>query len=386
MLTASALAFFGWRALLGVVVTGVAATLVYAVLAWGLRNVRSQRRVDSIRHTLAMGLLLGLALPVLTDLRLAAVVGAALGVVAHWVGRTHWLRAHPVAVVMVVLLLAGVVFGEAWPWRVQSGLLGAQGQILRPNRMVLGDVKEAGRADAAADRATDAGTDATPENVATTEPTATAPATSSAFTYWWQLPAERGQADALRRPTPAWQYCASSSRLSARRGTFREALRRGELRPLVEVVPGMVPGAVGGVSVILLVLAGLALMHQRLARLSVVILALLGAVAALLVLPVHGQGGWTWALTPLAEMRAPLAVTFLGYGLLALPLPMIVLVLAPDGQPFSALGRSIYGLLLGFGAVAAVWWLHRPEAAYLALLGVGLLARPLDRLRRERFG
>ena len=360
IMTLAALVLFGWRALLSIAICGIAASVVYALIGWGLRNVRSQRGVDSLWHVLALGLLLGLCLPVLTDPRLPALMGAALGAVAHVLGRTHWLRASPVAAVMCALLAAALA-APVGTWSVRPALQTEQGALLKPNRAVLGDVSDA---------------------PARGEGEHTA-AEALPLTPWWARMATADEPEARWRPAPARTFAMHYRDYLSEPARFREALRRAALLPLWEVVLGVVPGAVGATSVVLLMVLGLWLMHQRLARLGTALAALVGALAAIALLPIPMQGEWVWAWAQLGAMGAPLAIAFVGYALLALPLPVIVLVLMPDGAPMSATGRLIFGLIVGAGAIAGVWWLGRPEAAFLGLLLAGLLARPMDHLRRD---
>lgn len=357
-LTAAALAFFGWRALLNVALAGAGATVVHVALGQLTPRQLLARRVDTHAHALVMGLLLGLCLPPLAPWWFAGASGAGVGAVALVVGRAARLRMHPVALVMSVILLGGAVVPFApINEHLRAGLVADSAPILRPDRMVLGDVR-----DAAADVS------------APSEP-------------WWRTGAEQSDADAVVRPVPAHHFAAHQKRYLAEPGIFREAMRAEEVPSLAAIVLGAAPGPVGATSVGLLLLLGLWLMHERMTRPGTAVAALIGAVAAVCVMPVsRGEAGsWTWALGALAAMSVPMMVLFVAHALLASLLPLIVLVLAGDGQPMSRAGRLVYGLLIGAGGVAAVWWLGRPEAAYLALVAAGLLARPLDGLRTEQF-
>jgi hypothetical protein len=71
--------------------------------------------------------------------------------------------------------------------------------------------------------------------------------------------------------------------------------------------------------------------------------------------------------------------------LLAPPLVLVVMILAPITAPIGGTGRLIYGALIGATAMAALWFIAEPAAAFLSLVPASLLSPALDRLQRSPF-
>ena len=69
--------------------------------------------IDSSLHVLALGLLLGLSLPVVCDSFIPGFAGVVMGAICFGVGRSRKVRVHPVAATMVIFWLLGMLA----PWK-----------------------------------------------------------------------------------------------------------------------------------------------------------------------------------------------------------------------------------------------------------------------------
>ena len=348
---ASALVFFGWRGLIGVLVTTLAAVIVHQLLAVLAKLVRPTLHRGSLSHALVLGLLLGASMPLMRQPALHIAAGAVLGVISHMVGRSHWLRVHPVAVVLVLCWVAPGLRGFSF-FNARPEIFQKIDSVLRPKRLILGDVT-----DLVANRDR-------------TDP--------------WLSTYELSAPAAVLRPDPDDFLLAEANRdrILTNRDFFVDKLSSGELCRIEEMFIGATIDSTGATSRFLLIVLGFYLMYRRLATWWLVCWALLAAIATLLCMPVVASGHMVAA--HLVDLRPAAAITCMGYFLFAPPLVLIFAILAPTTAPMSRTGRFIYALLLGVLSIVFTWFFESAQASYLSLLVVGLLSRPLDALQRCR--
>jgi Na+-translocating ferredoxin:NAD+ oxidoreductase RnfD subunit len=348
----SSVTFFGWRALLHVLVAVMASTAMHLLLLIVARPRRPQIE-DMGLMSIWLGMMVGLSLPLTQDHTLPLLGGIAAGALMHVMGRSHRLRVHPLAVVMVLLwLLPPLMFWGEQAWVSRSALEPIDA-VLRPSHVVRGDVFKL------------IGT----ENL---EP-------------WWRTSAAQ-LPDGMRRVSFAdslWKY---RHELLTQRSWLVSMLSSGEMPRFEEMLLGAVPGPVGATSPALLLLLGIWLMYRRLAWWPMPLWALLGALMTLAWMPVPGVEAVPGAVSRHLVALGPAAgVTLAAYLLLASPLPLIVMIHAPLTMPLTPRGRAVYALILGSLAMATQWLLAIPEATYLALIVAGLLSRLLDNLHTSPF-
>ncbi len=344
--------FFGYRAVISVGVVVAGAMLTYLPIRWALRRLNPARVRSGYREVMILGGLLGLCLPVMRVLALPLVAGLVLGCVAHAVGRTHRIRVHPVALVLVLVWLVPSCMVRIEAVEPAAQWLQSVDAVLRPERAVLGDVFDAG---------------------------------PNMNHLPWASPQRTDATDALAHADPYDVLVREQRSLLRHRPLMANLLVSGELAPMVDLLLGAAPGPVGYGCRLLTIVLGLYLMFRRQAWGPMALTAVLAAVAALLLLPLEYQGRWVMANQRLVALGPVIATTYLSYMLLAGPLLLIVLILAPAGAPMARPGRVIYGALIGVGVVALQWWVAAPQAAYAALVVAGLISRPLDALRQSPF-
>lgn len=347
-MASAGLIFFGWRALLVLAVTAAAALGSSLLVRVVVQLLRPARQFDSPLHVLNLALLLGLALPMTLGLAIPALSGLLLGILAHLVGRGRRVRLHPVAMVLVLVwAMPALATWSAEPLRRSN--FDPIHAVLKPTRVVLGDLADVGR--------------------------------ERPHEPWW-IASPEADRDAIRRLPPAELVLRERRRMLEQETMLVQMLTSAELCRLEELLLGCVPGMIGGSSRGLLLFLGLYLMHKRLAWWPMALAALAAALATLAVMPMGGPDGGI-VLTRLLARPAPLAITYLAYMILASPLVMVVLILAPITAPISAAGRLVYGAIIGATAVAATWFVPLPPAAFLSLVLASLLSRPLDLLQRS---
>jgi hypothetical protein len=351
-LTAGGLFFFGWRGLCVVALTALAAVATWWLTRQVMRLVRPRVQIDSAMHLIVMAMLLGLALPVMRRPSIAVLAGMLLGIACHLVGRTHRLRVHPVALVMVVLWLLPAMLAPHGRGASAESIFQPINAVLQPGSVIVGDLN-----------------DASPQISRQT----------------WSMAMRDPQYDAVNRAQPYELLIADQKKMLEPPSILVNMLGSGELARLEELLFGSVPGPIGGTSRALIIVLGLYLMYRRLSWWVTGAIAFIAALAALLVMPVHTADGWTIVIARLLALEPAVAVTYVSYILLASPLAFIALILAPLTAPTSNLGRIVYGTIIGAGLIIAQWTLQSPHATYLGLLVASILSRPLDWLHPRPF-
>lgn len=345
-----AIVFFGWRGAMQVGVTALSTTAAHTLIETLLRSLRLQRARWISPHAFALGLLLGLCMPLSLGPLVPAVAGTLLGVVIHLVGRSHAVRVHPVAVVLVLLALLPRVAPTSLP--EGSAALQSVDAVLAPQHVLLGDVTHFG-----------------PDPVR--QP-------------WWSV--QLGTRDeAISRNPPHEQVLGHLDALLGDANHLRFLLSSTQLPRLEEVILGMTPGPIGATSPLLLILIGLVLIHRRLSSWRIVGVAALFALLTLLLTPRETDAGLEMIGVSLWRLDPAAAVTFVAYFFLSSPLPLILCVLAPLSSPMARAGRYIYGVVLGVSTVSLLLLTGEPAMALVGLVLAGCLARPLDALHRSPF-
>ena len=102
-------------------------------------------------------------------------------------------------------------------------------------------------------------------------------------------------------------------------------------------------------------------------------------------MPINADGRLTCVSGQLWLMPPKVAASYMAYFILASPLALIVMILAPLTAPMTARGQVIYGMTIGATVSAAVWAFATPQAAFLGLVVASFLSRPLDVMKRSPF-
>ncbi|MBI1370399.1 MAG: hypothetical protein GC162_17320 [Planctomycetes bacterium] len=353
LLTVSATIFFGWRALFMICLTASVCLVAYSLIALAIHLIGSGRSSEgTLSAALNMGLLMGLTLPLMPYAALSVIAGMLVGGLVHVMGQTHRLRAHPVAVAHVVLMMT-------------IPLIGTQqvGAVLTPSRIVVGDVW----------RFTSPAGGPTWIHM-------TAPNKLDAIDM-----AGPSDFDAVRRADPQRVMHAEQKNILRHGSRMVTLLRSGELPRLLDVLIGAAPGPVGGTSAVLLILSGLWLIYRRVGRWAPALTALAAAMICLLILPVVSEGQVVMSWQCFSQVGWKVTVAYFAYQLLATPLLLIVLLLAPLTMPRTSRGRIWYAVIIGAGAVSARWVVPIEWVSYLPLIVAGLMCPILDRMRESVF-
>ncbi len=348
----SATVFFGYRAVLSVVLTACAAGLSYIVVGAGLRRYRPDRPAQPWLHILSTSLLLGGSLPLSYRAVVPVMSGAILGAALHGVGRASRVRLDPIALVMVITCLAPEVIGGLSPTATMPPMFARVSAVLRPQRVVTGDAFDAG-----------------PSN--------------QAVWSWWS-PVGQGY-DAIRRADPYAYWITHQHAVLALDAKDASAwLGSLELCAMGELLLGPIPGSVGGTSRGMMMAVGFYLMYRRLAWWRGALVGLIAWGGTLMIMPLVYDHHWSLVALRLIDVGAVNAIVYLGYALLTSPFALMVLVLAPRTAPMGAPGKTLYYAVIGSGLVLGQWIVATPSAPYLALVAAGLLSRPMDSFRSPR--
>lgn len=361
MMLLAAATFFGWRALAQVVVATGAAGLVWLLVGALLRRLGWSRRGVTLAHVVVLGALVGLSLPLMMDPVVPLVMGLVVGLLGHFIGRGSGARVNLPALMLVLLcfLPATVFHTDLLTMRSQFGQ--PSQAVLRPSRVLLGDVANA-----------------------------SPPPPAVSVRPWTDRIAST---DATRRRDMALLLSREQRRMLTDRVYLVNLLRSHELARMGELFLGAVPGPIGATSPVLLIAMGMYLFYRRLASWRTALAAFVAALVTYGLMPIDvpspvgvpTEGRLAVVFEPLTALGPAAAMTFLGYLLLATPWCLIVFILAPLSDPMSRAGRWVYGVLLGIGLALCQWWLPVPEGAFVALLAVSLLSRPLDAMHRSPF-
>ncbi len=352
-MAACAALFFGWRGLLQVALSTAICIAVYLLLTLAIYLVRPSHRFDSPAHTFTLALLVGVLHPLTLNPWQPMLAAVLLGVAMHLVGRIHACRAHPLALAITLAWFIPFVSSQLELHQMQALGQEPAPAVLRINRLVLGDVLDY--------------------------------ADPGVYEPWWTRPAHPDEPDALPRLEPGEVLVKDQQTMLLYPQMLVHMLTSGELPRLEELLIGCVPGPMGATSRLLLILLGLYLMTRRLSWWPQAAGIVLAALVTLLLMPVQGHDQVQLALWRLADFSPAVAGSYLSYFLLASPLLLTALVLAPMSDPMSGPGKLLYALLIGAFGVGLQWILQVPQAWMAALLIASLLSRPLDALRLGGF-
>lgn len=352
-MTIAAWVFFGWRALLSVILTTVGATVMFLIIARIVRLIRRRYQPDPLLHVVTVAMLTGLCLPVFVDQLIPFLAGMSVGALSHVFGRSHRVRLHVVAlVVLAVWFIPAMVRGNG-PSEATRTHFHWYTNVLNPSHVMTGDL--------AADH----------------------PPVSRQL-WWEQITPSTGEA-AIRMADVDALILRERSRMIEHEWVMVNMLSSGELPRLEDLLLGAVPGPVGATSRALMLLLMLYLIYRRLSRWSVPVYAFVSAAMTLMLMVALFADHDMLVITRLVQIRPAVAVTYVTYMLLGTPLLLIFGILAPMTMPITRWGRAVYGIMLGTFAMAFMWVTGVPAAAYFALVIVSLLSRPLDRLIFGRF-
>lgn len=351
VLLMAGLVFFGWRGLLVVCTTGLSTLVTHGLIAWIFKRLWPTPSVDSSLHVLILGLLLGLALPVVCNSSIPVIAGIVMAAVCFGVGRSHTIRIHPVAATMVILWLPGIMGPSP---RLDRGMatITSPHAVLRPHCMVFGDACDI--------------------------------AITKDYRPWLAERDTEAQ-DAIGRVEPGSFLQKYRQDLLDRNSALPRILVSGQLMPMTDILLGAVPGPIGGSSRALLIAIGLYLMYRRLAWWPMAVTALGAGLLTLLILPLMHNGQTTIVALRLSDMSWTVAMTYIAYMILASQMAMTILIFAPQTAPTCTKGKLVYGFVIGSMVMAVGWFTTPLMAGHISLVLGGLLSRPLDALHKSSF-
>lgn len=349
----SGIVFFGWRGLLAVTLTTVSTLAVNWPIQALRKKLQPRRAPEAIGHIAAMGMFLGALMPLFHSWWMYIAAGATLGLICLGCGRSHRIRIHPVAATM---MLVGLVIINA-PTHLEPGeshsIVQINDGVLRPGKLVVGDV-----------------TDQTDK--------------IDGGHYFRRV--QPTTQDAVRRSWSIRYFLDRKDELATDRELFIAALSAGHLVRLEEIFTGAATGTIGGSSAFLVIVLGFYLIYRRMLHWPTAFWASVAAIGIAMVLPVHQEGqSWTILALCLPDLEPAASAVFLSYLLVTSAVPACIMLLGPMTEPMSRMGRVVYGCILGATAVAALWFLAFPEAAYLGVITAGFLSKPLDAWKSSPF-
>ncbi|MCS7034355.1 MAG: RnfABCDGE type electron transport complex subunit D [Phycisphaerae bacterium] len=219
------------------------------------------------------------------------------------------------------------------------------------------------------------------------------PAPDEARTTGWHEYADTSDRAALRTRPSAARLTAFTTGVDRpeRSWLSMEHVIRDELAPLENLFLAGEPGPIGTTSAVAVVIGGLLLIYWGLSDYRIPLLIVVGALLALLVLPVpvvvtEAGPQWRWLAFRADAARWDVAVTFANYQILGSPLLFVALFLAPAAslRPLGRSWRAVYALLAGILSAAAQLYIDAATGPCIALLLVALLTPLMDHLRRSR--
>ena len=340
------LIFFGWRALLGTATLTFTTLATYTSISAIRRLVGLTKRIDSNLYALTSGLMLAAVLPPICNPTVAVIIGLGMGITLHAVGRACYLRTHPVALMIAMIWLVGTSLNGGRPveW---SDLFSAPGSVLRPQRIIVGNVCDA--------------------------------MGEMNDLPWWSI-SGTGMGDTIDRIEPYKLIVNEQQRLLKNSTVLPTLLSTGRLRPMGEIIIGAVPGSYGTTSIAIVLFLGLCVIYYRLTWWPMSAWTLAVAAATLLIMPITHLDQTVLVGWRLLDLRITVAITYVGYLLLASPLAFVAMVLAPQTMPASRQGRIIYGSIIGGGMILIQWIWALEIAAFFSLLIASSFSRPMDSL------
>jgi Na+-transporting NADH:ubiquinone oxidoreductase subunit NqrB len=341
--------FFGWRGMLGASATWLATLVTYLMVAMACQVFWPRRQNDSSLHVLTMGLLLGVSLPVMRDPMIPIIAGVALGLACHVIGRSHRLRIHPVAAVIVLVWVVPLLVSQQSSAPYAGRSMTTEPAVLKLDHVILGDLYDL-------------------------------PVMPAPMGAWWEDVTLHSH-HAMRRPEPVRMLLGSD--IPGEPGRLADLLSQSKLPRVEELLLGCVPGPVGATSKAIIIILGLYIIYRGLAWWPMAAGGMLAATLTLLLLPIRVDGHWTLLGMRIVEMGLSVGFVFVGYVLLASPLLWILMILAPVTAPMSSSGKILYGLIIGAAGMMAMYYSGLWPAAFLGLLLASALTRSLDALQRS---
>jgi|GEM_PF-2451044 len=350
-MSAGAAIFTGWRGVIQIVMGASAALAIYYLIMMLICLISPKRQMDSFRYALTQAMLVGLLQPLATKPIETLLPAVILGVLMHLIGRTHRIRIPPAVAAIVLAWIVPFVMARVNVG--QAHLFGPEyvNTVLKPDRVVTGDALDIG--------------------------------SEMQYDPWWRGAAGKDPdaSDAMMRLSPYRQMMREQVTLLQEPDMVEYMLTTGELPRLEEMLIGCVPGRLGTTSQVLIILLGLYLMIRRLSYWPMAASVIVGAMVALLAVPIPWEDGSTRVLWRLGDLPPGISTTYLSYMLLSSPLLLLALVLAPMCAPTAPAGRWMSGLLVGIGMITLQTLLDTTQAALLSLCIVGLFIRMFDAMQ-----
>ena len=378
-------AFFGWASL--IVLAGAVGSCVAVDLA--LSRLTGSRNPASLPHAVLTGLLLGLSLPMMTEMGLMlriAVLGAIIAsLLGKWLfgGMGHYIW-HPA---LVGILAVHFLFPA------EVGMVGQDKDLLGPRRgkylllskhaLFVGDLSK----------------NQEPRfyQFSSNRPQLLQPNDYRGWSV--SLLAQPAQTWRLYRPVHILQELAKGQIRNSNSPAGLSAVEQAislALPPLADAILGCTGGGLGETSVIAILLGGIFLIYRGYIRwqLPLSFLAATALSAAVLPLPVGTNGELVWfpALSGISHNWPRLlavGLTYVSFHLCSGGLMLAAFFLANEmaTRPIRLKGQIIFGLGAGVLTIVARLyggWAMAPLGAYSALLVMNTLTPLIDRLTRPK--
>ncbi|HWP39456.1 MAG TPA: RnfABCDGE type electron transport complex subunit D [Tepidisphaeraceae bacterium] len=209
---------------------------------------------------------------------------------------------------------------------------------------------------------------------------------------WVDAPQIPGHS-AIRREPASRQLATFTTGATSLNRTWvsLDSLLRDRMPPLEDLLVGGHPAAIGSGSAIAAIIGGLFLLYRGVIDYRVPLLIFIGAIVAMLLLPVPVLINETDVVRRWLPMRVKgvgweLSLTLVNYELMASPLAFTAFFLAtwPAVRPITRRGRTVYALLAGVFSGAYQLYVSVSIGPYLGLLTASLLTPALDKVFRSR--
>ena len=333
----SGAAFFGWRALLVVLLTLVSTFAVDASFVLATRRASSGR----LSRTFLIGLIAGITLPVGVELYIPVACGALSAFVGNIIFG-GWL--HPA---LVGRVLVQFIFLN------HASLALINGTVLLPGYIFTGDRSQS--------------------------------VSTQYYDGWLDFDGAGAQAVKIQSPQRSLREFAEGNISSDGKDHF-EPLLRDVLPPWPDAVLGAVPGGIGETSFVAILIVGFFLIYRGYLKWQLPASILLAAFVTVAILPVALDDGYRWFPIFAVENGRAVGLAYCVYHLAAGQLMLVAFLIAGDmlSSPMRVHGQILFGI--GIGTITIFMRLYGVLEceAYWAVLIMNTTVASIDRITRRR--